>query len=234
VRKPVQPVANDAQTVIKNYQKEKAKKYGMDYIEPTQPKWFVSYPFLVAIMACLQVISIMYNRKFVDFLGFDISISSLVFLPILIYIFQIVAECYGWQYARQIVWCNFIVNGLMTIITFLTKFVPYSAFNHAVMQNAYVTLVDTMWVSSATAWLVVFLSDFISATLMCWSRFQWNGRFALLRTIIINIISELVLLSGSLIVLPFNGYSIPQTFHNMYSIWCARTIMCILILPIIR
>lgn len=203
-------------------------------VTPVEPRNFISYPYMIAIMSVLQVISTVYNRKFVLFLGFDISISSLLFLPIVIYIFQIVGECYGWQYSRQIVWCNFMANGLTTVITFLTKFVSYSAFNHLAMKNSYVTLVDTLWVSSATGWIVIFLSDYLSAALMCWSRFQWQGRFAVIRTMIVNTLAELILLSGSLIVLPFNGYSFPQTIHIMYNIFCARTIMCIILLPFVR
>ncbi len=95
---------------------------GMSYIEPTQPKWFVSYPFIIAIMACLQVLGSLYIRRFITFFGFDISIGSLFILPIILYTFQIVAECYGWQYCRQIVWLNFVVNGIITILTFSFKF----------------------------------------------------------------------------------------------------------------
>jgi uncharacterized PurR-regulated membrane protein YhhQ (DUF165 family) len=81
-------------------------KNNQQSIEPTQPKCFLSYPFMIAIMAVLQVCATLYGRRYVYFFGFHIGQGLLVLLPMVIYIFQIVAECYGWQYARQVVWCS--------------------------------------------------------------------------------------------------------------------------------
>lgn len=39
MRAPIKPISSDAKQVMEDYQKDKAKKYGMNYIEPTQPKW---------------------------------------------------------------------------------------------------------------------------------------------------------------------------------------------------
>ena len=78
------------------------------YINPeepvtlVEPRNFISYPYMIAIMSVLQVLCTMYGRKFFLFLGFNASPRRLILLPIIFYIFQIVAECYGWQYARQI------------------------------------------------------------------------------------------------------------------------------------
>ncbi len=54
---------------MKEYNKNKSRKYSAEDIEPTQPKPFASYPYVIAIMAVLQVLCTMYGRKFFLFLG---------------------------------------------------------------------------------------------------------------------------------------------------------------------
>jgi uncharacterized PurR-regulated membrane protein YhhQ (DUF165 family) len=234
MRTPVKPVAPDAKATMENYQKDKAAKYGLNYIEPTQPKWFVSYPYMIALMATFQIMSIMYGRKFVMYFGFNGSHGGVMLLPVVLYIFQIVAECYGWQYARQVVWCNFIVNLTTTCICLISNLFPFSSFNHADLQSSYATLMNTMWVSALNNCIVVYFSDFISSALMCWSRFQFNGRFVLIRIIILHIVSEMILLTGSFVVLSYNGYNIQQIIPMIYSGFIARAIVSIIMLPFAR
>jgi uncharacterized PurR-regulated membrane protein YhhQ (DUF165 family) len=234
MRTPIKPVTPDAKNVMKNYQQEKAKKYGIQHIEPTQPKWFVSYPFIIAIMAVLQVCTTLYGRRYVEFFGFQAGQGLLILLPMVIYLFQIVAECYGWQYARQVVWCNFVVNMLLVAITFSFKFVPISSFTHANLKLGYTELIDTMWIPALTNWFTIFFSDFVSSALMCWSRFYWNGKFMAIRMVILHCVGEIVLLSGAFIVLPYYGYSTAETWHIIYTSFIARTILCIILLPVAR
>ena len=224
----------DAKKIVTNYQKEKAKKYGTTYIEPTQPKWFVSYPFMVAIMVCLQMLNIVYGRKFITFLNFDINAGSLILLPLLLYIFQTVGECYGWQYSRQIIWCNFVINGVATVIFFAFSFLHYSSFNHAGLQNAYVLLIDTMWVSAAVNWVIVFMSDYFVSSFTCASRSFFNGKFIWFRTIIINLVADCILLAGNFISMPYNGYSMAETYHYIFAVFIARNIVTIGMLPFVR
>jgi hypothetical protein len=151
-----------------------------------------------------------------------------------LYIFQIVSECYGWQYARQIVWINFIVNLMTTVICFAFKFIPFSSYNHAGLQSAYVNLMDTMWISAITNCIFIFISDYLCSALMCWSRFQWNGRFILVRILLLHLISEIVLLSDNFISLTYNGYNINEIFTMIGNGFMARTIMSIMLLPFVR
>jgi hypothetical protein len=234
MRTPIEQIEPEAKEAIEKYQKDKAAKYGQQYIEPTQPKWFVSYPFMVAIMVCLQMLNIVYGRKFITFLNFDINAGSLILLPLLLYIFQIVGECYGWQYSRQIIWCNFVVNGLATIIFYAFSFLHYSSFNHAGLQNAYVLLIDTMWVSAAVNWIIVFMSDYFVSSFTCASRSFFNGKFIWLRTIIINLVADCILLAGNFISMPYNGYSMAQTYHYIFAVFIARNIVTIAMLPFVR
>jgi hypothetical protein len=89
-----------------NKQDEQHKKNMQSIIKPVELKTFKAYPFVITVMVVLQMMSIIYGRKFVSVFGMDVFISSLIFVPLILYVFQVVAECYGWQYCRQIVWCS--------------------------------------------------------------------------------------------------------------------------------
>lgn len=210
------------------------KKVIPSLILPSANKIFLSYPFMVAIMASIQVLNTLYGRRFLDFLGLTIGAGPLILVPMLLYVFQITSECYGWQYVRQIIWCNFVVNGIITIVTFTFRFLPYSGFNHGDLQSSYIRLVDTMWVSAAMGWACIFIADYVTSWLMCASKFYWNGRFIMLRMLMLHCVGEAILLSGYLITMPFNGYSIVETIHVMCDTFIARTIMSCILLPIAR
>ncbi len=177
-------------------------------ILPSPNKVFWGYPFVIAIMSCLQVLAVVYGRKYVSFLGFDIGLGSLLFTPMILYIFEITVECYGWQYGRQIVWCNFIVNGLTTVFAFILKLVPFSHFTHTNLAYSYSNLIDTMWIPAAAIWLCIFFADYIASIILSQTRLKYQGRFALSRIVLIHCIAEVILLSGNFVVMPLNGYSI--------------------------
>ncbi len=214
-------------------QEQQHKKDMQSIIKPVELKTFRAYPFVLIIMATLQVLCVLYGRRFMDFMGLTVGVGPLILIPIILYSFQIVAECYGWQYARQIVWCNATVNIIITIVTFVFKLIPYSEFNHNNLQASYVGLVDTMWVSAAMTGIVVFASDWASSLLMCRIRIKFNGGYFLLRIMVIHCISESILLTSYLVTMPFNGYSMPDTLHVMGTTFIARTISSMLMLPFV-
>lgn len=203
-------------------------------VTPKRPKTFKGYPFVIAIMACIQVLEVVYGRRFVDFFGFTAGEGPLILVPALLYIFQIVVECYGWQYSRQIAWCSFFVSGVATAILFFFQFPHYSSFNHTNLKESYLQLIDTMWVSAATGWLCVFFAEWVSAMFMCQTRFRVRARFMLLRIAFGHCIAEFILISGYVITMPFNGYSWHDTAHIMYHTFMARTISSVMMLPLVR
>jgi uncharacterized PurR-regulated membrane protein YhhQ (DUF165 family) len=203
-------------------------------VTPKRPKTFKGYPFIIAIMACIQVLEIIYGRRFITFFGFTAGEGPLLLLPSLLYIFQIVVECYGWQYSRQIAWCSFFVSALATAVLFVFKFPEYSYFNHNNMVESYSQLIDTMWVSAASGWFCIFLAEWVSALFMSQTRFKVRARFMVLRIALSHCIAELILISAYIVTMPFNGYSWHDTFQIMYSTFIARTISSILMLPLVR
>jgi uncharacterized PurR-regulated membrane protein YhhQ (DUF165 family) len=203
-------------------------------VTPVEPRNFISYPYMIAIMSVLQVLAVMYGRKMIVFCGFNVAAGGLLLMPLVLYILQIVAECYGWQYARQMIWCNFLVNSTVVVITFILKFIPFSSLNHAGLQNAYSTLMDTMWVSALIWWISVFFANVTISVLTCWSRFNWNGRFVIIRAIMLHFSSEIILLSGFFITMPYNGYSVTETINFVKSAFIARTVVSMILLPFAR
>jgi uncharacterized PurR-regulated membrane protein YhhQ (DUF165 family) len=203
-------------------------------IKPLKLKTFKAYPFIIAIMAVLQLSSIIYSRYFTDFLfGFKITLGPLIFTPMILFIFQIVSECYGWQYARQIVWCDFIINTFFALITFLIKLIPISLFTHENLRQSYINLMDTMWVSAAVIAIAVFFADYCATILMSQSRYYFKGRWLFLRLIIVHCVTELILLSVALIQMPYNGYTIEEAFRSMYQMFIARAISVSCLAPFV-
>lgn len=204
-----------------------------EYIKPADLKTFKLYPFIIAVMATLQVLCIIYGRKFFLFFGLDVAVGGLLMMPIILFIFQIVSECYGWQYARQIVWANFVVNIIVTSVTFFCRYIPFSAFNHFGLKTAYVVLIDTMWVSAIVNGMFVFLSDYMVSTLMSWTKFHFKGRFMFIRMMLLHILSESILLIGVFISLSYNGYTITEISNFIISTFIARAIISVSLLPVV-
>lgn len=103
-------IGSDEVNNIINKKEDEHKKHMQSIIKPIELKTFKAYPFVIVIMAVLQMLMIIYGRHLVDLFGTAVALGNLVFTPLLLYTFQIVAECYGWQYGRQIVWLNFTVG----------------------------------------------------------------------------------------------------------------------------
>jgi hypothetical protein len=198
-------------------------------------KVFVSYPFIIAIMAVLQVMTVIYDDKNFLFFGLNISVGWLVCLPIMLYLFQIVSEVYGWQYARQILWCNFTVNLLMTLIIVAFKYVPFSALNREDIKTAFILLMDNDKLFDMLPMMFsILLSDFITSALMSWSKFYWNGRHVFIRILILHLASEIIIVLGGFIAYPLSGYPLSEAWVFARDAFIARTIVMIILLPIAR
>jgi uncharacterized PurR-regulated membrane protein YhhQ (DUF165 family) len=199
-----------------------------------QPQQFIGYPIIVALMAVLQVFTVIFGSRGFLFFGFDITAGWLILMPINFYLFQIVAECYGWQHARQIVWLNFIVNVTMTIILFSFKFLPFNGSNSQITHSAYTTLFNKKWIAAATMMFSMFIADYITSAIMCWSKFHWKGKLLIVRMAILHCISEIIINAGDFIVDPMNGYSFAECWRFSLDSFYARSIVMICFLPMAK
>lgn len=202
---------------------------------PVKPKIFVSYPFIVSIMTLLQVMTVIYGSRNFLFFGLNVSAGWLILMPLMLYLFQIVAEVYGWQHARQMVWCNFVVNGLMTFIILSFRYLPANAIivNHN-LQNAYFILMDQRLVAAFNMWITLFVADLLTSALMSWSKFHWNGRFLIIRILLLHLFSEIIILSSTMITAPEIVYSMSESWGWTRDSFYARTIIMIFLLPFAR
>lgn len=202
---------------------------------PVKPKIFVSYPFIVSIMTLLQVMTVIYDDKNFLFFGLNVSAGWLILMPIMQYLFQIVAEVYGWQYARQIIWCNFIVNLLMTLIIFTFKYIPFSDLNHNDIKTAFIVLMDNDKLVSMPSMIVgILLSNLIASGLMVCSKFHWNGRYVTTRILILHLVSETIILSAGFLAGLWAGFSMQENWNLTKDSFYARTIIMIFLLPFAR
>lgn len=193
---------------------------------------FKMYPITIAVMAFLQMMAIMYGRHFIDlFFGWHVALGNLIFTPMIIFIFQIVSEVYGWQYARQIVWCNFTFNLLATFFTLVMSYVPYSAIMNQDLKMSYIYFVDTMWVSCFINCIVIFCSDYVSIVVTSISRFIFRGRFMVLRLFAVHCLSEGILLTGGAVGYLYNHYTIIEVLHLQINMFFIRLITALIMTP---
>ena len=202
-------------------------------IKPLELRTFKAYPFVITVMAVIQMLCIIYGRHITDIFGVGVALGNLVFTPMLFYIFQIVAECYGWQYSRQIVWCNFTVNGMITLFSFAFSFVPYSALTHTDLQYSYQHLVDKMWFSAMINWVTIFAIDYLSTVVMCRTRSIYKGEGLLFRLILVHLMSEVISCSGGAFAYWYNNYSVADIWTLQYHAFIARTISAIVLIPFV-
>lgn len=233
MRTPIKPVKNP-NLIMENYKEKKAINHGNDTIEPMLPKSFVSYPIMLVLMAVLQVLTVIFGHKMLSFFGFQVSAGWIFLMPIVIYIFQISAECYGWQYARQMVWINFLVNSILAIIMCLFSLIPMSTFDHYDIEYAYKILLSHQTSASITMLCGMFLSDCITSSLICWSRFQFNGKYLAVRIVILHCIAEVIVLSGGFISETISGYPLNQIWNLSVDSFLARSIVMLALLPVAK
>lgn len=202
------------------------------HIQTRSVKAFKAYPFIIAVMAVLQVSGILYSRYWIDIHNSHLPLGTLLCTPLILYIFQIVSECYGWQYGRQIMWINLIINLLFTLITFTVSFIPISNFTHIGLSTAYNSLMNTVWLSALMSAIAIFFAEYFATILMVKSRLYFHGNLVFLRVILIQCITEMVLLSTSFIIMPYNGYSLPELYHAMLQTFISRTVYATALAPI--
>jgi uncharacterized PurR-regulated membrane protein YhhQ (DUF165 family) len=233
MRTPIKPVKNP-HLIMEHYKQKTAIKYGNYNIKPMLPKSFASYPVLVVLMSVLQVLTVIFGHKMLYFFGFQVSAGWIFLMPIVIYIFQISAECYGWQYARQMIWLNFLVNATLAIIMCLFSLIPMSTFDHYDIEYAYKTLLAYQTAGSITMLIGMFLADCVTSSLICWSKFQFNGQYLAVRILILHCISEIIVLSGGFITGTMVGFSINTIWHFSIDSFLARSLVMLVLLPFIK
>lgn len=194
-------------------------------ITPISVKSFKAYPIIIAVLSSLQIMSIIYGRKFVLFCGLNVALSSIFFVPLVLYTLQIITECYGWQYGRQAVWGNFIFTGISTLFFFVIRFISSNSFTHPDLLFSYAHLIDTIWVSALLNCILIFTANYVSSVLMNYAKYITKGYWLMLRMIIVHFTAEIILSTGTLIALPYNGYTLHDTVNIIMETLIARAII---------
>lgn len=239
MKQPYQPISEEHQALLKNMRQDVARKYGIDKIYPANARYFGSYTIMVAILSCLQVFVVLYGEQIFEIHNIALSTGWFFLLPILQYIFQIVTEVYGWEYARQLVLANFICNGLATLIYFAFHLIKFST-NYANLEPfvassiMYNSALSAKYMYSMSLWFGMFVSDYITCLLMSWSKFQMQGKFMITRIAILHIVSEILLQSGAFVMDHFRGIPVSDTLHLILQSFTGRTIMMVALLPIAK
>jgi sterol desaturase/sphingolipid hydroxylase (fatty acid hydroxylase superfamily) len=80
----------------------------------------------------------------------------------------------------------------------------------------------TIWLTSLGVGIVVFVADYLSSVFTAQSKYYFKGAQVFIRLIIVHLITEGLLLSWALLQMPYNGYSMQQTYQSMYDMFMVR------------
>lgn len=197
-------------------------------------KTFKTYPILISILVTTQLICLIYARRQVDIYGLPVNVSGIIF-PIDIYLFEIMGECFGYEYARQAVWIDSLSHLIFIVFILLIATLPYSQFMHEDISFSYSHLINVTWISSVGSLIGTFCGDLFSARFIPQTKLFLKGGYVLPRFLISHMGSETITISiGYMIIFLSTGYNISQISVLIGSTLLFKFIAAILLLPIAR
>ena len=132
------------------------------------------YPLMVALVVFFQLLCFIYARRQVDIFGFPINMSGIIF-PLDIYLIEIIAECYGFQFARQVIWINVIIHILFILMVGIQSLVPYSNVMHHDLKYSYQHLIDISWICALGSLIFNFFADIFSSKFVANTKIIFKG-----------------------------------------------------------
>ena len=193
-------------------------------------RYFKYYPFLVALVVFFQVMCFIYARRQIDIFGFPINISGIIF-PLDIYLIEIIGECYTYQFARQVVWVNFIIHILFMLVIIINNSIPYSTFMHNDLIYSYEHLIRISWICALGSLIFNFIADMFSAQFVPKTKVTFEGRYPFARIFIAQFCSEIIVTSSYLISFLTNGYSLYSPTKVIIATVVAKSIIAVLVYP---
>ncbi len=121
-------------------------------------KPFKLYPILLTILISTQILCFIYARRQVDIFSLPVNVSGIIF-PIDLYLFEIIGECYGYEYARQAVWINCLTHLIFLTFSIIIASLPFSEFMHADLVYSYKHLLNISWLVIFGSLIGTFLGD---------------------------------------------------------------------------
>lgn len=164
------------------------------------------------------------------FLGTVVPVSGLI-IPIIFALGDLIAEVYGYELSRKLIWnnliCQFIFGLLITLALQLPS--PAGDVNNIHYSSAFQHIIRT----NVTSCLSVTSGMFTNAFLMSKLKIQMNGKRFWIRTILSSAISEFVLCSVAYTSLFIGLKNFSEIWRIIIFVWYYKLAFALLIAPLI-
>lgn len=193
----------------------------------TRPSTYTFFPLIVALSVTCLLVSYLTPYKIWQ-LGFLILPGGVVLFP-LAYIFDdIIAEVYGYTYARQAIWLKWLCLTMLALSIALIVALPPASGHEAASQAFNVVFAHDMKAFLGYA-MGLLVSDFANTILMAKWKVKAKGRYFSLRSIGAAAVGEAVfsLVCGFIVymgVISFHEY-----INITLSVWSVKMVYGIII-----
>ena len=191
------------------------------------------YPLLATLVVFFQLMCFIYARRKVDILGFPVNVSGIIF-PLDIYLIEIIGECYGFQFARQIVWINLTIHAIFIFFVLATNSLPYSSLMHTDLVFSYKHLIAISWVSALGSLIFNFMADMFSARFIANTKVLFEGKYMFARLFISQTCSEIIVTLSYFVSFLTNGYTVMFTVKLIGATIIVKSIMAFIMYPFAR
>lgn len=185
---------------------------------------FISIAFVTALL-----ISNIVAFKLITLGPWVLTAGVLVF-PITYIVNDLVAEVYGYQRAKSVIWFGFAMNFLSVLYFRLAIWLPYPPFFGG--QDAFATVLGGTWrilLASLTAYLV---GSFVNAFVMSKMKVRTNGKYLAARAVTSTAVGEFfdsILFVG----IAFGGlYDLNTVMIMVFTQTAVKTLYEIMIFPV--
>jgi uncharacterized integral membrane protein (TIGR00697 family) len=185
--------------------------------------------FIAMIYVAIDLSSMVFAYKIIE-IGTVIAAASSLIFPLTYSIMDVIAEVYGYQIAKKIIWYGFMCNFIFTMLAFFVSHIPSA--NH-LQTIAYIDVFGALpriFIAQMTG---VLIGAFINIHLITKWKAITNGRYFWLRSIGSSTIGEAIMLVISVLI-AFSGIlSFATLFHLITYTYLYKVIFAIIAAPFV-
>lgn len=168
--------------------------------------------------------------KIVEF-GFILQPASAFAYPVSYIIGDMIAEIYGYQFARQVIWYCLACQVVFTFVITLLISLPSPNYWH--FQESYNVVLGGLTRQVIASTCGILLGGFVNAYIISKSKILMHGKHFWLRNLIATAIGEGVVCIVAYTILFHSKYPLSHLVHFMLSAWSYKCFYAILmVLPV--
>jgi len=190
------------------------------------------YEYLVLIAMiyiAIDLSSMVFAYKIIEFGSIIGAASSLIF-PLTYSIMDVVAEVYGYQMAKKIIWYGFVCDFIFAILVLLISHIPST---NQVQTIAYIQVLGSLLRAVVAQTIGVLSGAFINIYLISKWKIITNGRYFWLRSIGSSTIGEAVMLIISVFIALSGVIAFSKLLHLVVYTYIYKIIFAVIAAPCI-